>query len=103
MKTGIELIAEERQEQIEKHGFDSTHDDDHETEGRLIMAAEAAIEGDDGSFPASWEAGMVNKICSKPDKERLIIGGALYLAQRDQIDRRIKEIAAEIDRLTNTQ
>jgi hypothetical protein len=26
MKTGIELIADERKEQIEKHGFDSNHD-----------------------------------------------------------------------------
>ena len=30
MKTGIELITEERKEQIEKHGFDADHDDNHE-------------------------------------------------------------------------
>jgi hypothetical protein len=29
MKTGIELIAEERKEQIEIHGYDKSHDDDH--------------------------------------------------------------------------
>ncbi len=29
MKTGIELIAEERQEQIEKHGYDADHDNQH--------------------------------------------------------------------------
>ena len=29
MKTGVELIAEERQRQIEKEGWDSKHDDEH--------------------------------------------------------------------------
>ena len=29
-KTGIELIVEERREQIEKHGYDSNHDELHD-------------------------------------------------------------------------
>lgn len=101
MKPGIELIIEERKEQIEKHGYTALHDDEFESDGKLVMAAEAAIDGDDGDFPAHWEAGAINRICSKPYKERLIIGGALYLAERERIDRRIKEIAAEIDKLNN--
>lgn len=99
MKTGIELIAEERQEQIQKHGYDAYHDDEYESDGELRMAAEAAIEGSDGDFPAHWERTVINNICLKPYKERLIIGGALYMAERDRIDRRIKEIAAHIDRV----
>ena len=31
MKTGIELIAEERQRQIEKEGWDNLHDEDHDS------------------------------------------------------------------------
>lgn len=89
MKTGIELIAAERQEQIEKHGYDLNHDLDFEMDGKLIMAAQAAILGNDAAFPASWEIIMVQKICDKPLKERLIIAGAL--------------IAAEIDRLQYSQ
>ena len=29
MKTGIELITEEREEQLKKHGFDKEHDKEH--------------------------------------------------------------------------
>lgn len=38
MKNGIELIAEERQRQIEKEGFDKNHDTLHRPE-ELTMAA----------------------------------------------------------------
>jgi hypothetical protein len=40
MKTGIELIAEERQRQIEVEGWTPEHDDRH-TKGELAMAAAA--------------------------------------------------------------
>lgn len=38
MKTGIELIAEERQRQIDKEGYTFEHDDNHE-DGELALAA----------------------------------------------------------------
>lgn len=38
MKTGIELIAEERQRQIEKEGWTPEHDDNH-ANGELAIAA----------------------------------------------------------------
>jgi hypothetical protein len=38
MKTGIELIAEERQRQIEEEGWGDSHDDEH-TDGSLADAA----------------------------------------------------------------
>lgn len=40
MKTGIELIAEERQRQIEKEGWSNSHDDNHK-HGELARAAAA--------------------------------------------------------------
>lgn len=39
MKTGIELIAEERQRQIEKEGWSAEHDDQHENEELAKAAA----------------------------------------------------------------
>ena len=39
MKTGIELIAEERQRQIEIKGYTKEHDDNEHTAGELTMAA----------------------------------------------------------------
>jgi len=41
-KTGIELIAEERQEQIEKHGFNAEHDAKHNTGDLADMACMCA-------------------------------------------------------------
>jgi len=45
MKTGIELIAKERQEQIEKHGYDLAHDLNYKND-ELIKAALAYIHCD---------------------------------------------------------
>lgn len=42
MKSGIELMAEERQRQIEKEGYNSEHDDLH-TDGELVRAAIAYL------------------------------------------------------------
>ena len=39
MKTGIELIAEERQEQIEKHGWTKQHDEQEHDGDELVRAA----------------------------------------------------------------
>jgi hypothetical protein len=87
MKTGIELMAAERQEQITKHGRTIEKDIDQNPDGELIVAAIGAINGNDASFPAGWDLVLVQKICDKGVKDRLIIAGAL--------------IAAEIDRLQN--
>lgn len=100
MKTGIELIAEERQEQITKHGYSADRDDNY-MNAELQVAAEACIIADDGDFPANWDLVLVQKMCDKDDIQRFITAGALYLAEKDRIDRRIKEIAAYIDRLQN--
>lgn len=43
MKTGIELIADERNRQIESEGFDSKHDENNST-ADLISAAIAYLE-----------------------------------------------------------
>ena len=92
MKTGVELIAKERQEQIEKHGYLSIEDERNDG-GQLSYAAEMLLaqeheEGIDSScFPDGWSHDNCVKMLNKPYKARLIIAGAL--------------IAAEIDRLNN--
>lgn len=94
MKTGIELIAAERQEQIEKHGFDAKHDERyndpnaHHTHGDLAYAATHALWPGANFYPPKWDTWFAKKIATKTYKERLIIAGAL--------------IAAEIDRLQAT-
>ncbi len=93
-KTGIELIAIERQEQLEKHGRTLVYDDESNGDQQLAIAAEMllAVEHEEGidreSFPDGWDVELCEYMIGKPYKKRLILAGAL--------------IAAEIDRLQYT-
>lgn len=98
MKTGIELIAKERQEQIEKHGRTIADDVKYNYAGQLAMAAEFLMQP--GEYqpaakkallyhcPSGWDETIWLKMCYKNEVDRKIIAGAL--------------MAAEIDRLQNT-
>lgn len=87
MKTGIELIAEERQEQITKHGRAIDKDIEQNHEGQLITGAIAIIKADDSEMPADWNDLILNqKMVDKPYKERLVIAGALIAAEIDRIN-----------------
>ena len=92
MKTGIELIAEERREQIEKHGRTVEYDLKVNDQEQLVLAATYIIlkDWEEDTFlsaPDGWDSNVWKHICDKPYQERLIIAGAL--------------IAAEIDRISN--
>lgn len=97
MKTGIELITEERREQIEKHNRTIQQDVVYNSgfEKPLTKAASAlTIEfgnnlAMEAMKPVNWDEEIWQKMMSKPYKERLVIAGAL--------------IAAEIDRLQATE
>ena len=88
--TGIELIAQERQEQIEKHKISTKEDREFNFSRELILGAEALIahkgEGDYTYFPAQWDIEICKKMIEKSYKERLIIAGALIAAELDRID-----------------
>lgn len=90
---GIELIAKERQEQIQKHGRTLHNDVLQNDNCQLALGAEMllAAEHEEGidpySYPDGWDEKICRKMLAKSYKERLIIAGAL--------------IAAEIDRLQN--
>jgi hypothetical protein len=88
MKNGIELIAEERKEQIEKHGWTLEHDRGH-IDGAILRAAIYAIEASQHNSDTFNWYDFQKKILAKPYIERLVIAGAL--------------IAAEIDRLQSPQ
>ncbi len=92
MKTGIELITEERREQIEKHHHSIEDDVEYNVMNQLPLAAMWLIEGGIDirqRTPSEWDEDIWLKMADKSYKERLIIAGAL--------------IAAEIDRLQNTE
>lgn len=92
MKTGLQLIAEERQEQIEKHGRTLETDIELNDMEELRIAAMALLGQDNdrvylGKFPSMWGSNICNKMASKPYKERLIIAGALIAAEIDRINK----------------
>ena len=88
MKTGIELIAEERQEQVEKHRWDITNDA-YYGEEELLKAALFCIDQKRFEFPFTWQPYFRDKILNNNRIDQLKKAGSF--------------IAAEIDRLQNLE
>lgn len=94
-KTGVELIAVERQEQIEKHGRTLEHDIQINSDFQMIKAVGMLIftptdEGfdlmdHDIFLPDGWDKDIWMKMHGKPYKERLIIAGAFIAAELDRL------------------
>lgn len=96
MKTGIELIAQERKEQIEKHGWSIDHDKRFNKCGELLWGTLAVLKGGDQDnerlwyergteMPPWWDYEIKKTMVEKSYKERLIIAGALIAAEIDRI------------------
>ena len=88
--TGIELIAAERQEQIEKHNFDIVWDAAENTKGELSVGAgilsQKFIPVNLTLIPNGWDERLWRKMLNKPYKDRLIIAGALIAAEIDRLN-----------------
>lgn len=110
-KTGIELIAKERQEQIEKHGWSLSHDSNYQSKELqqaayycLMLAGYKGYKGQNRHWPDDWSSHFEHKIINKSVIEKLMVAGAFLMAEndrrRDALHRyHISEIAEEIDRL----
>lgn len=93
MKTGIELITQERKEQIEQHGFTIAGDKSMNGERELRSAAMYVLSNNPEYYPSNWDTWFMNKMEDKRarmtpeqfDIERLKIAGALIAADIDQI------------------
>lgn len=90
--TGIELIAKERLEQIEKHGR-TVEADKKYTKNQLLNAAIVIAnhkmnlnpEEIDELCPVGWNLKIWRKMMAKDYKSRLVISGALLAAEIDRI------------------
>ena len=90
---GIQIIAKERQEQVEKHGFTIEHDQQHMV-GELVGAAMFTLTKISSYYPSWWDERYKVKLSNKTGVEALKVAGA-YLAA--EIDRLIeKEKRAQI-------
>lgn len=94
MKTGVQLISEERQRQIEIKKWTADHDDGH-TDGSLVVsAAQVACDGTDAHVedPLDRDWGIVARHGvngKEPDRlHMLAVAGALIAAEIDRIQRK---------------
>ena len=83
-KTGVELIAEERNEQIEKHGFNDIHDSEH-LDCELMQAAVYLLTQDEYYYPPEWDKKWLEKFKKKDYVGRLKVAGALIAAELDRL------------------
>lgn len=89
-KTGIELIAIERNEQLAKHGRTVLDDNLTNQEYQLAIAAAKLLAypadvKDHAVPPKGWNVDVYKKMHSKPYAQRLIIAGALIAAEIDRL------------------
>lgn len=91
MKTGIELIAMERQEQIEKHGWDKNHDNEHRYGELAKNAACLAVIGTDAKVVDIAGCGTEDDVWGLIEKlngdriHSLKVAGALIAAEIDRL------------------
>lgn len=89
MKTGIELITEERARQIEVEGWNYEHDDNHKN-GELEMAGLTYFRyalHPSSSVPTTWPWGREWWKPSGHVIRNLEKAGALYLAESERLAR----------------
>jgi len=99
MKTGVELIAEERQDQIEKHGRTIEQDVKNNAHGQLLegimllisnvamnrQGVEMPKEAFEDLRPSDWGREICFKMMAKPEIDQLKIIGAFAAAEIDRL------------------
>ncbi len=89
-KTGVELIAEERQRQIEKEGWTADYDDNYQAKGDLASAGACYALDYAGAFNPSanwpWEDRWWKPTPNDPVRQ-LVKAGALIAAEIDRLQR----------------
>ena len=89
MESGIELMARERLEQKEKHGFTDAHDDAYfNADGELEAAALFVLTNGVTPYPTLWDPRWREKLAGKDNIEKLVVAGALLAAEIDRLQRK---------------
>lgn len=84
-KSGIELIAQEREEQFSKHKRTISQDAIDNSIGELKHAAVGLCTGLIEDMPSEWGLENCKKMLAKSEIERLTIAGALIAAEIDRL------------------
>ena len=83
---GIDLIAQERKDQIEKHKRTVEYDREFNNKGQLLAAIKALIHLNPimADRPVNWSETIWRRMIEKPYRERLIIAASLIAAELDR-------------------
>ena len=93
MKTGVELIAEERQKQIDKHGFTGEHhvknpqwyDEFQLQDAAILLLSKEIHQRPENEYPLNWERDWFLDLMRRNRMQRLVIAGALIAAELDRL------------------
>jgi|WetSurMetagenome_2_1015567.scaffolds.fasta_scaffold02367_3 hypothetical protein len=93
MKTGVELIAEERKRQIEQEGYTKEHDNSLSVRDLALAGATYALPEKERRYtyvstsPLTWTfEDMYWKPCPNDRKRELVKAGALIAAAIDRME-----------------
>lgn len=116
MKTGNDLIIEERKKQIEK-GYTTEHDNRHNSSYELTRVALYCIEQaliklgtrekESYTYPVNWSKAFKFKISNMSVIKLMTVAGAFFIAERertgnDEWTKRAAKVASSIDYLKKT-
>ena len=83
-RDGADLIIAERNEQLQKHGYDATHDDALVND-ELVDAAIALLTEDPVRWPEGLDRKVFNNASEKDTVGRLTVAGAFVAAEVDRL------------------
>lgn len=83
--TGIEKIAQEREEQKIKHGWSLDIHEKSYRNGELIEAALYCLDPIDRKWPIHWDVEFEVKILNKTEEQRIVVAGAFCAFEVDNI------------------
>lgn len=84
MKTGIDLIKQEREDQIIKHGYTIKSDFELNKNNQLITAARLLLNESVPVIPPfNWDRDIWHHMANKSFEKRVVIAGALCAAATD--------------------
>lgn len=111
-KTGLQIIEQERDEQINKHGYSLEHAKSNMhwySHQELLQAANFCVSGVEEDWPVNWNDEARDKISGKSRIGQLACAGAFFMAQadlfgmNDYLQRNIEWCAVEIDIIQNQE
>ena len=84
--TAVNLIALERHEQLNRHGYSIEYDAEQNHDGQLLEAAMYCLTGSQAQWPDNFQQCYMLHIFKKDRIEQLVIAAAFIAAEIDRLN-----------------